>query len=64
MIAALALLFIGIAAILWGVWGDFVKKSPAHLVTLRLESGVAFLASSVACYLLSESSKRKRRPLE
>jgi hypothetical protein len=64
MAAPFALLFIGVADILWGAWGDFVSKSTARFVALRLESGIAFLASSVVCYLFSERKKRKRSPLD
>jgi hypothetical protein len=60
MAASYALLFMGIADILWGAWGDFVSKSPPRFVTLRLESGIGFLVSSVVCYLFSERKKRKR----
>lgn len=60
MAVSFALLFIGIADILWGVWGDFVSKPTSRFVALRLESGVALLASSVVCYLFFERKKRKR----
>lgn len=62
MLASWGLLFIGVAVILWGMWGDFVSKSRTHLA-LRLESGIAFLAASVVCYVFTESKETETPPV-
>lgn len=63
MVASFALLFIGIAVILWGAWADFMDANPIPSVAFRLESGIIFLLLSLACFVLFVWRKRKPRQL-